>query len=778
MKEENKDIRKKESSSLDTRDNFLNISKKIDLILSDKLNFQDDSEIKSPKEFTDFSIPSFPDKKVSIPDLENNKIKRKKNIFPKNIFKDKLWQNKFKTVASIKGFDKFRNKKFNKNNVKEKFKSIIGENKFLSNRKKLNKEKNQVLSSKDKSKEEKYLSPTLETNGEIEKLKDDDKNKTTVKDEKIQTTAKAVPAINLKNKLFNKNKTKKLTTLEKKKTKKERSNLNGKIGKISKNFKTISSAKAGLIQIIDKNGKESNLKEPDAISFDFDLLKTKKLEEMGLNNLESFEELDTYPLLEPYCRVSVIHGKDYPDRVYLLLEVELSEEETRNLLFIKETLSVFNLDTDECETKGNDKYLLEKINQIIDDYSLEIAPVSKQKIIYYLEKELLGLGKLEPLMNDPNIEDISCDGSEVPIFLYHRKYGSLKSNLKFENEDELSAFVVRLSQKCGKHISIANPMLDATMPDGSRIQMTLSDEVTTKGSTFTIRKFRESPFSPADLIEFNTMSSEMVAYIWIAVENNINALFAGGTASGKTSALNAIALFIPSDSKIVSIEETREINLPHPNWIPGVARSGFGEVIGDKVVGEIDLYDLMKAALRQRPEYIIVGEIRGKEAYVLFQAMATGHTTYSTVHADSAKSLIHRLEGRPINIPRIMLQSLDIICIQTTARVRDKRARRCRQIIEIIDIDPATKEILTNEVFRWDPVEDKFFYSGKSYVLERIRTKKDMSREEITKELRNRAKLLEWMKENNIKDFKEVASLTAKYVENPQEVMKKIGGEK
>ena len=174
----------------------------------------------------------------------------------------------------------------------------------------------------------------------------------------------------------------------------------------------------------------------------------------------------------------------------------------------------------------------------------------------------------------------------------------------------------------------------------------------------------ENPFSPADLIEFNTMSSEIVAFLWMAVENGINALIAGGTASGKTSVLNALALFIPRESKIVSIEETREINLPHKNWIPGVARVGFGEVVGDKIVGEIDMYELMKAALRQRPEYILVGEIRGREAYVLFQAMATGHTTYSTVHADSAKSLVHRLEGKPIEIPRIMLQALDIVCIQ------------------------------------------------------------------------------------------------------------------
>jgi len=258
------------------------------------------------------------------------------------------------------------------------------------------------------------------------------------------------------------------------------------------------------------------------------------------------------------------------------------------------------------------------------------------------------------------------------------------------------------------------------------------------------------------------------------VENGVNALIAGGTASGKTSTLNALSLFIPRESKIVSIEETREINLPHPNWIPGVARSGFGEVVGNKMVGEIDMFDLMKAALRQRPEYILVGEIRGREAYVLFQAMATGHTTYSTAHADSAQSLIHRLEGKPINIPRIMLQALDIVSIQVTTRVQNKRARRCKQIIEIIDIDPVTKEILTNEVFRWDPVEDSFTYSGKSYVLERIRAEKDLSREAMTMELKNRATLIDWMNTQDIRDFRRVATLVSQYTERPEETMKQI----
>jgi flagellar protein FlaI len=505
-------------------------------------------------------------------------------------------------------------------------------------------------------------------------------------------------------------------------------------------------------------------------------LKTVTLERMGYST-DGIEEIDFYPLQEPFAYVEIIREKESLDKRYVLLEMELSEEDAHLLKFVQETLEGFVFKTVDLEAKGGNKYLTEKVDLIIDEYMLNIDTLTKKKILYYLKKESIGLGKLEVLMKDPNIEDISCDGSGVFLFLYHRRYGSLKSNIQFDDEDQLTAFVVKLAQKCGKHISISEPMLDATMPDGSRIQMTMSTEVTTKGSTFTIRKFSEDPFSPPDLIEFHTMSSEMVAYMWLAVENGVNALIAGGTAAGKTSTLNALCLFIPRESKIVSIEETREINLPHPNWIPGVVRSGFGDVVGNKVIGEIDLYDLMKAALRQRPEYILVGEIRGKEAYVLFQAMATGHTTYSTVHADSAQSLIHRLEGKPIEIPRIMLQTLDIVCIQVISRVKNKRARRCKQIIEIIDIDPTTKEILTNEVFRWDPIEDKFIYSGKSYILERIRAEKDISREGMIGEIKNRTTLLDWMNKNNIREFKKVATVVAQYADNPANVMKKISNE-
>ena len=501
-------------------------------------------------------------------------------------------------------------------------------------------------------------------------------------------------------------------------------------------------------------------------------------EELKINvpiSNERLEEITFYPVNRPYAYVKILRDKKTLEKIYAVLEPELTDDETKQLQFIKDTLENFvDIDILSIDEKGAEKCIEKMINQVISDYGIPLSEDTKKKILYLIKRDTVGYGKVDVMMRDPYIEDISCDGANLPIFIYHRDYGSMRTNVGFENEEELSAFVIKLAQKCGKHISVAEPMLDATLPDGSRIQATLGTEVTTRGSTFTIRKFRADPFTPPDLIELGTMSPEMVAYFWLVVEHGISAIFAGGTASGKTTTLNAVALFIPREAKIVSIEETREINLPHPNWIPGVTRSGFGEIVADKVVGEIDMYDLLKAALRQRPEYIIVGEIRGREAYVLFQAMATGHTTYSTMHADSPQSLIHRLEGKPINIPRVMLQALDFVCFQTTTRIKDKRERRITQIVEIVDIDPVTKEIITNEVFTWDSITDTFRYSGKSYLLEKIRAKLQTTKEELMKELNNRIKIINWMIKNNILSFREVVHIINEYRDNPKELLERV----
>ena len=307
--------------------------------------------------------------------------------------------------------------------------------------------------------------------------------------------------------------------------------------------------------------------------------------------------------------------------------------------------------------------------------------------------------------------------------------------------------------------------------------MTLGREVSTKGSTFTIRRFRDEPFTPVDLLEFKTFSSMQIAFFWLAMQYGMSMLFVGGTASGKTTSLNACSLFLPWQHKIVSIEETRELNLPHPNWIPGCTRQGFGgESAGSgvKAAGEVDMYDLLRAALRERPEYIIVGEIRGAEAYVLFQAMATGHTTYSTFHADSIQSLVHRLENKPIEIPRVLIPALDGISIQIQTRVGGKRVRRNKGIIEIIGIDPHSHELLTNEAFRWDNTVDEFVFTGKSYIFEKIMMKANLNRVEIMDETKRRQLVIEWCLKKGIRDYKDFARVVAEYYVHPEDVMRQV----
>jgi flagellar protein FlaI len=320
--------------------------------------------------------------------------------------------------------------------------------------------------------------------------------------------------------------------------------------------------------------------------------------------------------------------------------------------------------------------------------------------------------------------------------------------------------------------------VDATLPDGSRLQASLSREVTTRGSTFTIRKFRRDPLTPADLLGFETISAEMGAYLWLAVEHGASAMICGGTASGKTTTLNALSTFIPARKKIVSIEDTREVNLVHENWIPGVTRAGgSGDLrAGGKRSGEVDMFDLLTAALRQRPEYLILGEVRGQEAYVLFQAMATGHTVYSTMHADSVASAVHRLESRPIEIPRNMLASLDLVCIQGETRVGGRRVRKIREITEITGIDPRTGELLTNRVFHWDTTEQKFKYSGTSFVLGRVAEDQRLDEKGLRKEFERRVRILTAMQHKGMRDIQSFSRMVSGYPTNPEGTLAEIEG--
>ncbi|MBW6518037.1 MAG: type II/IV secretion system ATPase subunit [ANME-2 cluster archaeon] len=501
---------------------------------------------------------------------------------------------------------------------------------------------------------------------------------------------------------------------------------------------------------------------------DYDPEKHGPLVDLSLPTNFLYDEIEVYEVNVPYAYVRVVYNPNSHSYLYQTLEPELTEGEKQLFAELKVRLGeTLDVNLTQLEEKGAKKYLQDKVTDILWDYQIKIDTISFTKIMYFLFTEFMGYGIIDPLMHDANLEDISCDGPHSSLFVYHRKYDSIEADIKFDNESKLDGFVTRIAQICGRHISIADPLLDATMPDGSRIQLTLGREVTTRGSSFTIRKFKESPLTPPDLIDFHTYSTSITSYMWLAAENNKNLIFAGGTASGKTTSMNAMALFIPPQTKIVSIEDTRELNLPHPNWIAGVTRETFtgGEA------GSIDMYDLLRAALRQRPEYLLVGEVRGEEAYVLFQAMSTGHTTFSTMHADSVQSVVHRLENPPINVPRIMLQALDIVIIQVQVRVGEERVRRAKSITEIVGVDPRTGELLTNEVFTWNASKDEFIYSGRSYVLESILQNRGWNDERLQIELKQRQEILEWARMKNVKHYEDVAKIVVSYYREPKTLM-------
>ena len=417
--------------------------------------------------------------------------------------------------------------------------------------------------------------------------------------------------------------------------------------------------------------------------------------------------------------------------VYEVLEPPLTEEEEERIKWLKEKLYE-SIDAKIADIEDPASYLEQKVSALLKSSD------ALEHIMYYIRRDMIGYGKLDVILNDKNVEDVSVDGPQIPVYVYHNSYGSLMTNVSFGKE-ELDSMVYRLSQQAGKHISLANPLLDASLPSGDRLQMTIGDEVTTRGSTITIRRFRRVPMNPIDLINYSTFSVEMMTYLWMAVENGSNILVAGGTASGKTSVLNAIAMFIPQGSKIVSIEDTREINLTYDNWIPAVTR----EV--EEGGHSIDMFHLLKEALRQRPEYILVGEVRGREAYTLFQAMATGHITFSTIHADSVDTVVRRLTKPPIDIPLMLLDSLDILCIQKIVKLGKKRVRRCIQISEVKEVDFEDEMLDTTDLFKWRR-PDVFEFGGESEVFIDTMDKLGLEEGEILDEFMSRRRVLEWLR--------------------------------
>ncbi|HKL24149.1 MAG TPA: type II/IV secretion system ATPase subunit [Candidatus Nanoarchaeia archaeon] len=508
------------------------------------------------------------------------------------------------------------------------------------------------------------------------------------------------------------------------------------------------------------------------------------------NNIEDYEKVDInfspkipplktekdktkidvrYSLISPFAYAHIYWDDNENELVYDLEEPVLTEEEKedrKNITHVMRNL----INYEEIVEKGRDAlldYIHKRLKIIVIEMGLEVSYESFKKIYYYMCRDFIGFNEIDPVLNDYFVEDIECNGVNTPVYLIHRKYRNLKTNIIYNDLENLKSFVEKLAQRAKKYISYAQPILDGSLPDGSRVNATYTEDITSRGPTYTIRKFTKVPWTPTQLISFKTLNSEMMAFLWMLVKYKMSLLIAGGTASGKTTLLNAIAFFIPPEARVVSIEDTREINLPRENWLPSVSRNATG--VGN--LGEVGLYTLLRASFRQNPDYVIVGEVRGKEASVLFQGMASGHPSISTIHADSIGTVVKRLETRPIELSPTLMNVLDAICVMTHAIVDKQDTRKLREISEIVNVN-SKGVALTNTPFKWNPQNDSFYFKSESKIFEKIQKRFGMNRNQVLNEFDSKVKLLKTLTQKKVFGFKEFQKIIMRYYKEPEKVLR------
>ncbi|MCU4716588.1 type II/IV secretion system ATPase subunit [Halapricum hydrolyticum] len=539
-----------------------------------------------------------------------------------------------------------------------------------------------------------------------------------------------------------------------------------------------------------------------------------------------FDEVERYWVNKPYACAIVFHSRKENERKYYVVQPYLNpiEEDVRDFLAKKLRTAIKYAD-DEVAIDGSQaeraNVIQRETEQLLDRYDLYSGPTQNgvgqvgklkkllgmnvdiedssgelegiktrpepavladdpktlteyqvEKLLYYLKRDFIGYSKIDPIKHDINVEDVSCDGYNSRVFVYHTEYENIISNVE-HGRGELDDFVVKLAQRSGKGISKRQPQVDATLPDGSRAQLTLGKEVSDHGTNYTIRQFKDVPFTPIDLINWNTFSLDEMAFLWLCIENNKSMIFAGGTASGKTTSLNAISLFIPSNSKIVSIEDTREVELPQRNWVASVTRPSFGQ----DDTGDVDEFDLLEAALRQRPDYIVMGEVRGEEGRTLFQVMSTGHTTYTTFHADSVGEVIKRFTTDPINVSKTLFTALDLVSIQTQTRVGGSKVRRNKTLTEINEYTPENDEINVRDVYQWQADTDQFIQMGNSNTLEEIKFDRGWDQDRLDEELFKRKVVLAYLIEQNLNTYTQVAATLQAFINDPDTIMTLIAND-
>ncbi|HII38480.1 TPA: type II/IV secretion system ATPase subunit [Candidatus Micrarchaeota archaeon] len=386
--------------------------------------------------------------------------------------------------------------------------------------------------------------------------------------------------------------------------------------------------------------------------------------------------------------------------------------------------------------------------------------------------EMLGLGELELLLADAHLEEVVVNSSHEPVFVYHKKFGWLKTNVFLQTEEQIQNYATMVGRKVGRQITTLNPLMDANLLSGNRVNATLFP-ISTKGNGITIRKFRGEPWTIVNLIspEINTLSSESAALLWMALQYELNVLVGGGTASGKTSFLNAILVFTPPNQRLISIEDTRELSLPDfLHWTPMSTRQPNPEGKGG-----VEMIDLMVNSLRMRPDRIVLGEIRRqREAEVLFEAMHTGHSVYSTLHADEALQVKSRLVSPPIQLPEEMLSALQLVVVQY--RQRRTGIRRTYEIAEFL---PEERGVAVNTVYRWDAREDKSVKTGEFIrLVNELTLHTGLTGTEIQAEIMEKKSVLDYMVAHKVDKVQSVGHVVARYYRDKQHVLDIVGKNK
>ncbi len=475
-----------------------------------------------------------------------------------------------------------------------------------------------------------------------------------------------------------------------------------------------------------------------------------------------------YHVSGPYFVHLLDDGAMFPK--YIAIQPSLHEEDAEPFAVMRDHLFHAAVDRDLPFDGDEMREAIQEMCTTMDRrYNRQVPETRRKDMEFLLHQELAEHGLLEPLMKDPWIEDIHGLGTN-PIMLIHKVFDMLESNLLFESKESLDAYLVQMGERMGRPVSGSTPIVDGALPNGSRINIVYSDEISRGGSSFTIRKFSETPIAITQLIAWGTMDARLAAYLWLCLEYGMSVFVSGETASGKTTSLNAMLPFIRPQSKILTAEDTPEVLPPHANWQQLVTRER-----ADESAGQVSMYDLLKAGLRSRPNCIIVGEIRGAEGGVAFQAMQTGHPTMATFHASSVNKLIQRFTSDPINVPEHFMGNLNVALIQMAVHVKGRMLRRVLAVEEIEGYSKRAKQAVTRQVFNWDSVRDDIRFMGRnnSYVLETLVAPRMRLADprDIYEVLDRRTRILEEMVERQIFDYDDVASIMFGFADKGEDAL-------